>query len=436
MSAFFDKYQLSGCSCGRDHSFSAEIYAYEGAIREIEGVLKRWDAKKVFLLADRNTYAAAGDKVSAVVEESGVAFTKFVFEGEGVEPDETHVGLALLHFDPSADAVISVGSGVINDIGKILSATTGKPYIIVGTAPSMDGYASATSSMTRAGHKVSLNSKCPDVIIGDVDVLKEAPLRLLASGVGDMLAKYVSICEWRIAHIVTGEYYCERVADLVRTALRKCVDNADGLLKRDPVAVAAVFEGLVIGGAAMKFAGLSRPASGVEHYFSHVWDMRAAAFGTPAALHGEQCAVGTLIAAELYEKLLTATPDREKAVAYVKKFDFAAWSDTLRAFLGKGADTMIAAEARDKKYDPALHRTRLDVILSRWAEITAIVKEEVPTAAFVKTLMEKLGLPLTMDDIGVGEDIKTVTFAATKDIRDKYVLSRLCFDLGIIDEIL
>ncbi len=145
-----------------------------------------------------------------------------------------------MNFDPACDSIIDIGSGVINDIGKILSSVTDKPYIIVATAPSMDGYASATSSMEREGLKTSVNTKCPDVIIGDIDVLKNAPLKMLKAGVGDMLAKYVSICEWRIANLILGEYYCENVASLVREALKRCIDNAQKLLERDEDAVKAV----------------------------------------------------------------------------------------------------------------------------------------------------------------------------------------------------
>ena len=142
-----------------------------------------------------------------------------------------------MHFDKKCDIVIGVGSGVINDISKILSNVTERKYIIVATAPSMDGYASATSSVTREGLKISLNSKCANVVIGDIDILKNAPLHMLKSRLGDMLAKYVSICEWRISNIITDEYYCEKVAELIRNALNKCIDNADKLLKRDETAV-------------------------------------------------------------------------------------------------------------------------------------------------------------------------------------------------------
>ena len=178
-----------------------------------------------------------------------------------------------------------------------------------------------------------------------------------------MLAKYISIAEWRIANEITGEYYCERIAELIRTALKRCVDNAEGLLKRDEKAVKAVFEGLVIGGVAMAFAGVSRPASGVEHYFSHVWDMRGLEFGTRVDLHGIQCAVATNIAAGLYENVLKITPDKEKALAYAKSFDYQAWASKLKEFLGTGADAMIALEQKEQKYSAEKHEKRLDTIL-------------------------------------------------------------------------
>jgi glycerol-1-phosphate dehydrogenase [NAD(P)+] len=250
-----------------------------------------------------------------------------------------------------------------------------------------------------------------------------------------MLAKYTSICEWRIAHLITGEYYCKEIASLVRGALKKCVDLADKLLTRDPDAVAAVFEGLVITGVAMTLAGVSRPASGIEHYLSHVWDMRALEFGTPEDLHGIQCAVGTLISVKLYEKLRALSPDREKALAYVESFDFAAWSEQLRAFLGKSAEAMIELEKKEKKYDKDAHRARLEVILSNWDNILRIMDEELPSAEAISALLSAIDAPKTMADIGLDEKTLPMTFFAAKDIRDKYVLPRLAFDLGVIEEL-
>lgn len=429
-------YMETSCSCGKKHTVALDdVVIGKGAIKRLPEFINKYSANKPFILADRNTFAAAGERVCNALDGCSTPYSKYVFRDENLEPDEKAVGSAVMHFDNSCDLIIGIGSGVINDIGKILSNITGRKYIIVATAPSMDGYASATSSMSVDGLKVSLNSRCADVIIGDTDVLKNAPERMLRAGLGDMLAKYVSIAEWRIAHLITGEYYCEQVASLIRRALQKCVENAAGLLKRDAQAVEAVFEGLVIGGIAMAYAGVSRPASGVEHYFSHIWDMRGLALGTPVELHGIQCAVATAQAVRLYEAVKEHTPDAEIATAYVEKFSFDVWKEELRAFLGKGAETMIAQEVREGKYNKTTHPARLAEIVANWEEILKILHAELPTYQQIVDILDTIGISDDMQTLGVDSDTAKLTFKATKDIRDKYVLSRLAWDLGILDDL-
>ena len=424
------------CACGRAHATTVdEVIVGHGVISQIPRLLEKYGSKKPFILMDCNTYQAAGKRVCQLLADHGIAYGSYVFPQTALEPDEAAVGSAIMHFDHSCDLVIGVGSGVINDIGKILSRISGRKYIIVATAPSMDGYASATSSMSMDGLKTSLNSRCADVIIGDIDILKNAPEHMLKAGLGDMLAKYVSIAEWRIAHLITGEYYCETVADLVRTALKKCVDNAEGLLRRDDAAIEAVFEGLVIGGVAMAYAGVSRPASGVEHYFSHVWDMRALEFGTQVDLHGIQCAVGTLLAARLYEHIRTYKPDEEKAKVFVQAFSYDVWKEELREFLGKGAEAMIALEEKEGKYDPAKHAARYAIIAGHWEDILKILEEELPSAKEIEKILHTIGINGDPQLLGVSKAQQKLSFKATKDIRDKYVLSRLAWDLGILEEL-
>lgn len=424
------------CSCRKKHDIAIDdVVVGKGVIQRLPEFVKKYNATKPFILADRNTYEAAGETVANILKDAGISFSSYMFQQDALEPNEESIGSAFMHFDSSCDLIIGVGSGVINDIGKILSNVSGRKYIIVGTAPSMDGYASATSSMSMDGLKVSLNSRCADVIIGDVDILKNAPAHMLKAGLGDMLAKYVSIAEWRIGNLITGEYYCERVAQLIRTALKKCVDNAEGLLKRDEAAVEAVFEGLVIGGVAMAYAGVSRPASGVEHYFSHVWDMRGLEFGTPVDLHGIQCAMATAKAVKLYEALKSTSPCKDKAFAAVEAFDYADWSNQLRAFLGNSGETMIAQEQKERKYDKSTHPARYQKIADNWDTILKIINEELPSSADLDKIMNTIGICQDLNTIGVDSQCAQLTFKATKDIRDKYVLSRLAWDLGVLDEL-
>ena len=425
------------CACQKEHYYPLEnIITGKGVIDKIAQVVNRFSAKKAFVLSDKNTDVVVGKKVREILEKNDIECSHYTFMCEEVVPDEKSVGLAIMHYDYSSQIIIGVGSGVINDICKILSATTGNPYIIVATAPSMDGYASATSSMTRNGLKISLPSRSADVIIGDSDILCSAPYKMLVSGLGDMLAKYISICEWRIAHLITGEYYCEKVANLIRNAVKECVDNANGLKNKNEKAVMAVFNGLLIGGIAMNYAGMSRPASGVEHYFSHVWDMRGVEFDLDVEFHGIQCAIGTKIAVELYQRLLSIKPNKIKAKEYVKNFDLESWNKELKDFLGKSAESMIELEMREGKYDKIKHEKRLQIIIEKWDDIVKIIKEELPDPSKLTELYDLVGLPKDTKEIGISESVMRKSFFATKDIRDKYVLSRLCWDLGIIDEII
>lgn len=419
------------CDCGKEHS--AHLEAADIGFHVLEktaAYVKKYNGTKAFILADRNTYRAAGEKVVSVLTKEGIPYTLHLLKEERPEPDEKNVGSVFLHLEADCDIIIGVGSGVINDICKIAAFKTGLPFIIVGTAPSMDGYASSTSSVIRDGLKVSVDSACPNVILGDLEVLRDAPMEMIRAGLGDMLAKYISVCEWRIGHLVTGEYYCEEVAKMIRSALKKCVDNAGGIVSRDPAAVKAVMEGLILSGIAADYAGVSRPVSGVEHYYSHLWDMRALEFGTPWSLHGIQCGIGTALAVEKYEKLKTIKPDREKAMNHFGSFDYDGWFAKIKDYLGSAAEPILSGIASSDRYNAAKHEERLKKILAHFDDILRIAEEELPTAEEINAVLKKVGAPVSSEEIGIPAEENELTFRMTKDIRDKYILSTLLWDLG------
>ncbi len=421
-----------GCACGREHTCKLDdVIIGSGAIEQLPQSIKHFGAKKAFILSDLTTHEVAGKFVCDIIKKSGFVAVNCVINEASPKPHEHTVGSVMLNFDRSCDIVVAVGSGVINDCAKILANAANLPYIIVATAPSMDGYASASSSMERGGVKVSIPTKNADIIIGDTDILKNAPMKMLYAGFGDIIAKYTALCDWRIANIVVGDTYCEDIAQMIRTVLAQCVDNAEGLVSRDAVAVEAVFRAMLLGGVAMSYAGTSQVASGVEHSLSHIWDMRALEFGTASELHGLQCAVGTFIGINKYEKLRQYTPNREKALEHAARFDYEAWSGTLLKFIGKGAEAMIKLEKAEKKYDLAKHEARLDTIIKSWDSICAVMDEELPDLAELEQLFAKIGAPVTMRDIGIDESTLELAYSATRDIRDKYIQSRLVWDLGV-----
>ena len=419
------------CACGKVHkaSIKASLVA-PGAIAQTAVFVRRFGGNKAFVLADENTFAAAGTQVLSSLETYGVPYSVYLYPGERMEPDEKTVGSAVLQFDDTCDIVITVGSGVLNDTGKILAGMRKLPYICVATAPSMDGFASSTSSVIRDRLKVSVNSHCPDAVIGDVTILKAAPKIMLLSGLGDMLAKCVSVAEWQIGQLVTGEYYCPEIASLIRSALRKCMDGAEGLMQGDNEAVASVMDGLIVSGIAADWAGVSRPVSGTEHYFSHIWDMRAAALGTPSSLHGIQCAIGTVKTLKGYERLRAMIDDGLSPAP----FDKAAWLRTLSDYMGVSGAQMLKNAETSALYNASAQTSRQNNIREHMHEILNII-DTLPSYGEISSLLRALGAPVSPEEIGIPESETAVCFKATKDIRDKYILSSLAFDLGVLDQL-
>ncbi len=298
------------CTCGRHHAAGVKYLKIgRGVIETIPEALHALGVSHPFVVCDQNTYKAAGERAVQILSAVGIPYTLYVFDAaRPVLPSERELGILAMRFDYQCDIVLGVGSGVINDLCKMLGLISNRPCAIVGTAPSMDGYASNSSAMELEGVKLTIYNHGPEAVICDTEIMAQAPMRMLRAGFGDMIAKYISICEWRIAHLITGEYYCEAVADMMRAAVAKIMASIDGILARDPEAVGYVAEGLVLSGLAMAYANVSRPASGIEHRFSHIWEMINIARGRTLELHGIQVGIGTMLTLELYEYIKHINP--------------------------------------------------------------------------------------------------------------------------------
>ena len=436
----FDELTKKGgydCSCGRHHSTDLEFLRIgRGAVSTVIEGLKAVGAKKPMIIADQNTFKAAGEKVVAILEENNIPYTLHIIPQRGVKliPAEFELGSVVMNFDASCDFLLAVGSGVVNDVTKMAGLCSGLKTGVVGTAPSMDGYASNSSSMEVNNVKTTLYNKAPSVIICDTEIMANAPMRMLQAGLGDMVAKYISVCEWRIANLVIGEYYCEDIAQLMRTSLKKIMANASGIATRDPEAIGNIVEGLVLAGMAMSYAQVSRPASGLEHYFSHVWEMRALANGEHADLHGIQVGVGTLLTMKIYEKLKTITLDKQKALDYVANFDLDAWEANVNRVFGATAPSVLEIEKKTQKNSPAKHAARLEKTIECWDEIQKIIAEELPDYQWLEDAMRQTGMHLFPADLGLNAKQVSDAFVCARDIRDKYLSCSMIWDLGLMDE--
>ena len=311
------------CACGKSHKVDIQaIRVGSGVIQELPGILRDLGASHIFLVADNYTYEAAGRQVEQLLDQAGLPYHKRVFQTETpLVPNEYALGSVLAAMTSQDDMLLAVGSGTLNDVTKYVSARTGIPYVIAATAPSMDGYASTVAPTILDGFKTTLSAVYPAAIVADVDILKDAPMPMLTAGFGDIIGKFTSLADWRLSHQLNGEYYCPEVAGVIEAAVETCAANAQALAQREPQAIQAVTEALILSGLAMGMVGVSRPASGAEHQMAHYWEMDALRRGEVHPLHGNAVGVGTVLAASLYEMAVEylpqgfAAPDKGQILA-------------------------------------------------------------------------------------------------------------------------
>lgn len=291
------------CACGKSHKVDIQaIRVGSGVMQELPGILRDLGASHIFLVTDNYTYEAAGRQVEQLLDQAGLPYHKRVFQTETpLVPNEYALGSVLAAMTSQDDMLLAVGSGTLNDVTKYVSARTGIPYVIAATAPSMDGYASTVAPTILDGFKTTLPAVYPAAIVADVDILKDAPMPMLTAGFGDIIGKFTSLADWRLSHQLNGEYYCPEVAGVIEAAVETCAANAQALAQREPQAIQAVTEALILSGLAMGMVGVSRPASGAEHQMAHYWEMDALRRGEEHPLHGNAVGVGTVLAASLYE---------------------------------------------------------------------------------------------------------------------------------------
>ena len=319
------------CECSmKKHRAPLEGYEISsGAIKKIPEILSEY--KRIYLVADANTYKAAGMAVEEILKANGQHYKTFVFNELPVLPNPDSIGKLILNFQPLdakpnvfeynalPDFILAVGSGTINDICRITSYRLGLPYGIVGTAPSMDGYASAGSPILHDGTKTTIQATTPKYIIADLDILKDAPYDMMLAGIGDMFGKYTGMLDWELARDYSGEYFCDKIAADVIEATDKCLANGYELANRNPECVKNVMEGFLVTGLGMAYVGNSRPASGAEHIVAHAWELFDIESGNHPHLHGLEVCEATRLVSIMYKMLLEETQD-EHLKSLIEKY--------------------------------------------------------------------------------------------------------------------
>ena len=376
--------------------------------------------KSILLVADKNTYAVGGDRVMSLVGEK-ISSMQVFDTGDGLlVPNEKAISDIEAKLMPETDLVIGIGSGVINDLCKQVSFTAGLRYYIVATAPSMDGYASKGAALILDGMKVTTNADVPKAIIGDVDMLKSAPMDMIRAGYGDIIGKYSCLNDWKLSALVNGEYMCEYVLEATYEEVEKTVGLVNGLLARDDDAIATLMQSLVAVGILMAYVGNSRPASGSEHHFSHYFEIVGIVRGEEYLAHGVDVCYSAIETAKIREELAAIEDISELEYS----FDREGYEANIRRVYGSLADEVLALQNKLGWYGV----DRVAVYREKWQEIRKLLSD-CPSSSEMIALVEKIGLPYESFKKFYGEEKIRDAYFYAKDLKDRYSVLWMYYDL-------
>jgi len=376
---------------------------------------------RLAVVCDPATEAALGDRVARAL--AGRATVQCVRLPAGAHADAATVDRVRIA-TATADALVAVGSGTINDLCKHAAAQDDKPYAVFATAPSMNGYASGNAAITVHGHKHTLPARAPRGVFMDLAVLAAAPPRLLRAGIGDSLCRATAQVDWRLSHEVHGTRYRRAPFDLLAADEAPWRDAPEALLRGDPVAMRALARTLVLSGLGMTICNGSYPASQGEHLVSHYIDMLAPP-ERAAYLHGEQVAVATLAMAHLQERMLADGPpalraSTETAASFAHRFGPELGASCWAAFSGKRLSP-DAAESLTARLAP------------RWNGIVATLAPLSLSAAKVAKVLADAGAPRAARDIGITDAFFARAVHEARFLRDRYTFLDLAGDAGRLD---
>ncbi len=416
------------CECGKVHVIPTKYLFYEEeAIERVSEILSREvSGREIGLLADVRTYEIAGRQTERQLRTSNfsvqiVIVPDMASGGMPVCDDKTQAFVA--NEFKAVDAIVAVGSGVINDLAKWTAFERDIPYMCVATAASMNGYTAANVASIVKGLKTIVYARAPIAVVAKPKIIENAPYEMTASGLGDVLAKPVSTADWIMNHFLFDEYFCERCTQLISEIEPKYFNCPEDVRARKPEAIKALYEALIYSGIAMTMAGTSAPASGGEHMLSHTLDMMWLVDGIEHDMHGRQVGLGTIFASALYEKLLAI----EKPVCYESP------ESIDRKFWGRLADT-IEQQYNLKKPHLKIIRQKLSDI-DEWKQFKELIRPRVRKPADIKDCLKRASAAHRIEDIVCSR--KRVLSAALHmhEIRKRCTVVDLAYVLGIMPDV-
>lgn len=402
-----EKY-VGKCVCGRDHELETKKVVVEyGAINNFERYMADVGlaGKKRAVIYDTVIYKLTEGKHIAADQE-------IVLEANGLRAEDTVIEEMMKKLD-KPEVIVAYGAGTIMDFGRYPAYKLGIPFVAVPTLASSDGFTANICSAILNGQKKSTPMCAPVLVVADLDIIKGAPARLVASGINDILSKYISLLDWKVSHLVAGEYYCPMVADLAQEALdimRKAADEyvATGVADHEAMTMAQMKSGLT-----MQLLNHSRAASGAEHLMAHLVEMQPPRFESAEGIHGECVGVGTFACIKEYHRLASLpTPKAKPFEPLSEQWIREKFGDRLAPGIIKENENDVLAT-----FDP-------QNIVDHWDEIRAMI-DELPSVEEMEALYKGCNAKYLPEHIGIDPALEQEMLPISAAIRNRLTLVRM-----------
>jgi glycerol-1-phosphate dehydrogenase [NAD(P)+] len=397
-----------------------------GIIDEVSVLFsEQFPGKKAIIVADTNTYRVAGNNVYHIFKKAGIEQEDpFIYSDPDLFAEYSYLE-RLIPILKTTDAIpVAVGSGTINDLTKLASYLAGRRYMCVATAASMDGYTAFGASITSDGAKKTFSCPAPLACLADIEIIRSAPKELTASGYADLFAKITAGADWILADAMGIEPINSQAWSIIQDGLHESLSDPMGIASGTFEAISRLTEGLMLGGFAMQCSQSSRPASGAEHQFSHLWNMEHFLNNGERISHGFQVSLGTLAITALYEQVINTPFNKLDVKACCRLWPSQEDSDTLSLKMFAGTDFPLIGlqETRAKYISSSELSEQLGYLKGHWTDIRKrLVKQLIPYAEARKRL-QLVGAPTDPEDIGMTRSHLRETFVRAQFIRRRYTV--------------
>lgn len=396
-------------------------------------IISQFEGKKAIVVCDLTTYEVAGKKVHEYLEKVGLAYCEpFVYNEARPYAEFGNVVLLESALKKHGAIPIAVGSGSINDITKLAAARANRQYMCVATAASMDGYTAFGASITLEGSKQTFSCPAPQVLLADIEIIRNAPPSMTASGYADLFAKVTAGADWIIADALGIEPIDTTAWSIVQDELKEALADPEGARQGEIEAITRLIEGLILGGFAMQWAKSSRPASGAEHQFSHLWNMEHHVYNGETPSHGFQVGVATLAVTRFYEQLLQISVDEIDAVVCAAQWP--TWDEIKKRAEERFCNTDFIDTAISQTKAKYITKAELEVQIEKikeiWPEMKMNLQTQLVPSEEARQCLVAVGAPVDSIEIGISKERLKESFYRAQFIRSRFTILDLALRLG------